>query len=309
METSLKQRLLGAIVLIALAVIFVPMLLSGSKPQSSSETVDLKIPPAPDAEFKTRVLPVDADQQDPGRPPAQPVAKEELPTVDTARIAPPVASAPASTPAPAPGKPGAAAKSEPRSGANPTAPVVPAAPANPPGTAADGRYVVQLGTYAETRNARDLVAALKRAGFAAATEAATIDGKAAQRVRVGPFADRAAAEAARLRIRRVKPAVPGKVVAVAGDATKDAPVDAVPAGRAGGWAVQLGALSSQVEANALRDRVRKAGFAAFVDRFAGEDRTLWRVRAGPDAERADAEKLRAQIRDKLGIDGVVVTQP
>jgi dihydrofolate synthase/folylpolyglutamate synthase len=59
MDLSLKQRLLGAIVLIALAVIFVPMFLSGPGPQPASETVNLAIPPAPDREFQNRVLPVE----------------------------------------------------------------------------------------------------------------------------------------------------------------------------------------------------------------------------------------------------------
>ena len=37
MDLSLKQRLLGAVVLIALAVIFVPMFLSGPAPQQTPQ--------------------------------------------------------------------------------------------------------------------------------------------------------------------------------------------------------------------------------------------------------------------------------
>ena len=59
MEPALKQRLLGAVVLIALAIIFVPMILSSNGPNHESGTVDLEIPPAPNREFETRVLPVD----------------------------------------------------------------------------------------------------------------------------------------------------------------------------------------------------------------------------------------------------------
>jgi DedD protein len=33
------------------------------------------------------------------------------------------------------------------------------------------------------------------------------------------------------------------------------------------------------------------------------------VRAGPEVERAAAEKLRAAIKDKLKLDGMLVTQP
>jgi DedD protein len=162
--------------------------------------------------------------------------------------------------------------------------------------------------YASSKNAQDLVASLKKGGFPVATEASEVQGKPAERVRVGPFADRAAAEAARLRIKLAQPSVPGSVVATAEDATADAPASALPAGRAGGWAVQLGALKTAEDANKLRDRVKNAGFVAFVDKVDANGTTLWRVRAGPEVDRGAAEKLRAGIKDKLKLDGIVVTQ-
>jgi len=82
----------------------------------------------------------------------------------------------------------------------------------------------------------------------------------------------------------------------------------VPAGRAGAWAVQLGALKTVEDANKLRDRIKNAGFVAFVDKMDANGTTLWRVRAGPEVDRAAAEKLRAGIKDKLKLDGMIVTQ-
>jgi len=313
MDLSLKQRLLGAAVLIALAVIFVPMLISGSAPQKSAEmeTSTLAIPPAPDREFQTRVLPVDPSAANPTAPASTPAsapppspAPETIATVDTAtapKPAPPPATpapaqvATATPPKPVPAKP-EPAKPEPEA----------AKPA--PGQAANGRYYVNLGVYASSKNAQDLVASLKKGGFPAATEASEVQGKPAERVRVGPFADRAAAEAARLRIKQAQPSVPGSVVATAEDAKADAPASALPAGRAGGWAVQLGALKTAEDANKLRDRVKNAGFVAFVDKVDANGTTLWRVRAGPEVDRGAAEKLRAGIKDKLKLDGIVVTQ-
>ncbi|HEU4663456.1 MAG TPA: SPOR domain-containing protein [Dokdonella sp.] len=304
MDLSLKQRLLGAAVLIALAVIFVPMLISGSAPQKSAEmeTSTLAIPPAPDREFQTRVLPVDPTAANPTTPAAASLP-ETIATVDTAtaKASPPPAPAPAEVASAAPPKP-APAKPEP---ARPQ-PVETAKPG--PGQAANGRYYVHLGVYANVKNARDLVASLKKGGFPASAEASEYQGKPAERVRVGPFADRAAAEAARLRIKQAQPSVPGSVVASADDATSDAPASALPAGRAGGWAVQLGALKTADDANKLRDRVRNAGFVAFVDKVEANGTTLWRVRAGPEVDRGAAEKLRAGIKDKLKLDGIVVTQ-
>ncbi len=300
MDTALKQRLLGAAVLIALAIIFVPMLFSGSAPKQDSTTIDLQIPPAPDREFETRVLPVDATRA--------PTAAAEVP----ARSSEPVATveAPAPNPAAVPAVPAAAPAS------TPPAPVE-AAPAPvatrpvaavPAGESATGTYFVHLGVYASAKNTDDLVAALKRGGFAAFAEAAEFQGKPAQRVRIGPYGGRAEAEAARIRVRQLKPDVPASVVATAANAVADAPASAVPADRAGGWAVQLGAFKTADDANKLRGRLQGAGFVAYVDKLASEGQTLWRVRAGPETDRANADKLRGRIKDKLKIDGLVVTQ-
>src|SRR5690606_17517299 len=129
------------------------------------------------------------------------------------------------------------------------------------------------------------------------------------RVRVGPYASRAAAESARLRVRELKPTVPGSVVQLAADVTADVPASALAPARAGAWAVQLGALKAEADATKLRDRLRTAGFASFVDKVDTGGATLWRVRAGPEVDRAAADKLRATIRERMKIDGIIVVVP
>jgi DedD protein len=309
MDLSLKQRLLGAIVLIALAVIFVPMLLSGPAPKQTSETVNLAIPPAPDREFQNRVLPVDATQQQPTAASATPgVTSEKLATVETpprpAEIPQPTEAVP-TTPTPAAAKPEMPTPAPATPAPKPEAPT---AADKAPGRAANGRFFVQLGIYSSQKNADDLVASLKQGGYPAFAEASEFQGKPGQRVRVGPYEDRAAAEAARLRIKQVKPSVPSNTVELAADAKTDAPASALPANRAGAWAVQLGAFRTVDEANKVRDRAKGAGFVAYVDKVDAENGTLWRVRAGPETERGNADKLKGRIKDKLKIDGIVVTQ-
>src|SRR5690606_17758001 len=78
---------------------------------------------------------------------------------------------------------------------------------------------------------------------------------------------------------------------------------------AAGFAVQVGALRNDAEATALRDRLRRAGFAAFTERAQTDDGVLWRVRAGPELTRERADALRGEIRRKLALDGLVVTHP
>ncbi len=305
MDPALKQRLLGAVVLIALAIIFVPMLFSGSAPKTDSVTANLEIPPVPTREFETRVLAVDGAGRPVENMPAQSAqAPEPVATVDT-RVPPRVEAMPIAAPQPA--KPG------------PEAAPVPAPAVEPPkpetvaqmeaGKGAEGRYLVHLGVYTAAGNAQDLVAALKKSGFVAFSESVDFKGKPALRVRVGPFGDRAEAEAARIRIKQVRSDVPSSVIGIAEDAKAVAPASPVAAGVPGGWAVQLGAFTTAEDANKLRGRLRAAGFAGFVDKFSAEEKTLWRVRAGPEVDRANAEKLRERIKDKLKMDGMIVTQP
>jgi len=310
MDLSLKQRLLGAVVLIALAVIFVPMLLSGPAPLQTSETVNLTIPPAPDREFQNRVLPVDATRDAARTADAPVTTNTPLATVDTPPRPPeiPQPTAPVPTAPAADTTKSEMAKAEPAPTPTTAKPETPTAADKEPGRAASGRFYVHLGIYAATKNADDLVATLKQGGFPAFAEASDYQGKPAERVRVGPYEDRAAAEAARLRIKEVKPTVPGSVVQLADDVKTDAPATALPPNRAGAWAVQLGAFKTVDEANKVRDKLKNAGFVAFVDKTVTEGGTLWRVRAGPETDRGNADKLRGRIKDKLKMDGMIVTQ-
>ena len=79
----------------------------------------------------------------------------------------------------------------------------------------------------------------------------------------------------------------------------------MPAGRAGGWVVQLGAFDNPATADSLKTRVFAAGFPAYTDTIHVASGTLWRVRVGPEASRDGALALRAQIKAKLGQDGIV----
>ena len=87
------------------------------------------------------------------------------------------------------------------------------------------------------------------------------------------------------------------------------PVAPVAKASATGFAVQLAAFSKSEDANALRDRLRAAGFTAFTESVATDKGTLTRVRVGPVVTRTDAEQLKAQVKAKLGLDGIVRPHP
>ncbi|MCE4076295.1 SPOR domain-containing protein, partial [Stenotrophomonas acidaminiphila] len=94
-------------------------------------------------------------------------------------------------------------------------------------------------------------------------------------------------------------------------ASKPAPAAVAPAPAASsvGFAVQLGAFGKPADANALRDKVRAAGFSAFVEQVRTDNGVLNRVRVGPVANRAEAEQLKAQVAAKVGIAGMVRPHP
>lgn len=322
MDTSLKQRLVGAAVLVALAVIFLPLLVKGPAPDSGVSDVSLRVPPEP----KT---PGDSVTQD-------------LPLVTPAA-------------APAGGVSG-------MPDAMPTASDAPAAEAAPLAAVAAGGFAVSFGSYASAGDADKVIAALTAAGLPGYREVVTLGDRQAQRVRIGPFADRATAESARLRAGQVRSDVEAKVVALDAAATaapagptpaaetrpapaapkieakplakpelakpeptkaepakptkpvaaplaKPEPPQAKPANPAGtGFVVQIGAFSSAPDALAQRDALRKSGFNAFTDSVPGPNGTLTRVRVGPVMTRAEADALKAKLK-AAGKDGMIRPHP
>jgi cell division septation protein DedD len=344
MDTALKQRLIGAVVLVALAVIFLPMLIKGPAPDSGVSDVPLDVPQAPDGQYETRELPL--------------VAPGEVPNSGAVGLE---GAAPANTNnAPASSATGAATPAT-------DGQMLPAADAA-------GDFAVSFGAYASTADADAVIARLKQAQLPGYREPATINGKTAYRVRIGPFTDRATAESARLQAVQVrndvkaevlvlnaaaapaatstasvpvpasatpavttqalppepakptttspaptpKPAVETKPVATKPAETKPAAKPAAsapvatattPAASNVGFAVQLGAFANAADANALRDKVRAGGFSAFVEQVRTDKGALNRVRVGPVASRADAEKLKSQVASKFGINGMVRPHP
>ena len=319
MDSALKQRLIGAAVLVALAMIFLPMLLKGPDPtQADAARVSLDLPAAPDQEFETRELPLTLPvPSSPGgdgvlgldRGVAATDDPNAVTTVDHASQ-----PAPRTEYEPGPEPEGAAVAMDaatglPEAAAPSPAPVAapPPALAPLPAATAGGRYAVNVGSFSNLDNAGALADRLRASGLPLTSEPVDVSGKPALRLRVGPYGDRAAAEAARLRVQRV---TGGEAMVITLDA---APASAAPrasTASAVGFAVQLGALSSEVDANALRDRARAAGFVAFHQRVSTERGDVWRVRVGPEADRAAAERLRESVAARMGLgDAIVVPHP
>jgi len=199
LDKAYKQRMVGALVLVALAVIFLPMLFSR---QDEQRQVTVEAPAAPQASSMPQVQMESVAVPEPQALPQEPVPADEEVAEDTAPAAP-VAAAPASAPSPAPTAPIAIAKpTAPPAVAKPIpAPAQPIAAASKPDTTqsrvdANGLSVswsVQLASLSSRASAESLQKTLRSQGYNAYIRSA--DGK--NRVFVGPLIERA--EADRLR--------------------------------------------------------------------------------------------------------------
>jgi DedD protein len=192
MDDALKARLVGATVLVLLAVLLIPELLSGRKaaaPAAEQDTavrgtrtftIELaggqggsSVTEAPAA----RVAQAPAVSE-PAAPPSAEARPEPQPAAQGVRVA-----QAADTPAAPPASVTAPPASEPDAAIAP-APAIPAR----------GGWAVQVGAFGSEASARKLVDQLREAGYRAYVAPVSRGGKTLHRVRVGPEAARAEAE-------------------------------------------------------------------------------------------------------------------
>lgn len=202
METTLKQRLIGAAVIIALAVIFVPMILDGSGRQDSV-ALNMEIPPEPTFTF-------DSDLPD----------TESLDEL---------------APMPISEKPNA---------------------------------VVEIAEEPVSQEAEKIKSV--------ETENKTIVSTSTQ---------------------ITKPTVV--------EATENS-IETNPALTA--WAIQVAAFGEKGKALALQEKLLASDLSAFTERFGNNDKSVYRVKVGPELKRESAEKLRDKIEKEHGLKGSFVTK-
>jgi DedD protein len=181
-----RQRLVGAVVLVLLLVVFVPMVLD-SEPRPARQAPALDIPakegvaplPAPAAAPKVTEAKPDPAAAEPAKPQ---VAAAEVAKVEPARVTaePPVVAA--------------------------------TKPQAEPAKSASARtgFAVQVGAFRDEAKLKQAQGKLQAAGVPSYTEQLDSRGGALTRLRAGPFATREKAEAAQVAIKRA--ALDGKVI-------------------------------------------------------------------------------------------------
>lgn len=313
MDKALKQRLVGASVLVALAVVVLPMLLSGQQggPQESRR---IDLPPKPqELAFETRRFPIGEPAE--GQPsqlpdgpvldrrPANPVNPDPGPDepIDEAPV-------PGAEPAPEPARPDDSA-STPEPGeelAVDAAPVEPPAAEPAPAMEAPGgeRYLVQVASFSSTANADRLAQQLGARDLPVLRD--TVDAAAGRlyRVRVGPYDERSAADAAIAVLNRDLPDLNPRVLDLRPDEAAQVTEATDPMVR---WVVQVGSFSAQENADSLVYRLRDAGYRASSETVRGDGSPAYKVRVGPVLERQEAVQLAAAINRDLGLEGLIMS--
>ena len=172
MHRRLKERLIGAAVLVMLAVIFIPMILDDTSHIETTIT-DTNIPSKPEVDFSSRMVPV-----------LEPSNKE-------------IQSPPVSIPA----NPADEAVTATAAPAGPAQVISPLVEKVSNAATTTGRedlglsaWVVQLGSFSDEVNAESLNKKLRLAGFTAFVEPLKQNNSLVYRVRVGPELLRADAD-------------------------------------------------------------------------------------------------------------------
>ena len=75
-----------------------------------------------------------------------------------------------------------------------------------------------------------------------------------------------------------------------------------------GWVVQVGSFSRKSNALSLQDRLRKKGYAAYVEAYQAKNGTRYRVRVGPELSEEKSKASASSLKREMGIDGFVLHQ-
>jgi DedD protein len=315
MDTALKQRLVGASVLIALAVVVLPMLLGGRPGNSNPESQKIELPPQPaELDFETRRYPV-GDQKSgasgkhetaPPKPLPSPKRSDEPApdvTQDTEDLEnqamdsrPPVTSielesqkAPDIDPV------------EPQPEPDPV-PLPESQAATP--TADNGRYVVQVASFGAADNASRLSETLRSYGYEVRVDTVKSDVGTLHRVRVGPYSAENDANDVVSKLQSQVAGIQPRVMDLQPEKVAQVTKPSDPLVR---WVVQVGSFSSAANADKLVARLKLESLTAYKEQVSSAGNVIYRVRVGPFLEREQALRADTLVRERMAIDGVVMS--
>ena len=339
MDKALKQRLVGASVLIILAVIVLPMLLSGRSDRLKHESNRIELPPKPDElSIETRRFPVGV--------PSRPVPAAEQKSVedkeqdnqeqtqtDSIDIAssstekpvavPQIATDGDETQMPVTESDDMKTTLNEPAETTATADIVEQTSTVTPiilksgkeeslevsqiveGSGDTPRYLVQVASFSNERNANALADLLKAENLPVLLDVVDRPAGRMHRVRVGPYANRSDADALVANLRTKMKDLTPRVLDLRPD--ESAPVS-TPSDPLVRWVVQVGSFSNLKSAGDLVAKLRLAGLSAFSEKVTSTTGTVYKVRIGPELNREKAAELARKVKAEHQLDTFVTTQ-
>ena len=338
MDKALKQRLVGASVLIILAVIVLPMLLSGRSDTLKQESRQIELPPKPDElSFETRRFPVGIPDKPTAEKPQQTPAQGEIDrTAGQSDIADDPITAeqsPDTGPGDVPageqnpdtaivdGETDTASEMDAPTDGSPSTIVKPPAVTSitlssgksqedvssqlateSPGTP---RYLVQVASFSSEKNANALASRLRAEKLPVMMDVVDRTAGRLHRVRVGPYADRLAADAVVNSLRSQMKDLSPRVLDLRPDESSPVSTPSDPLVR---WVVQVGSFASSKSAESLVAELRLAGLSAYSEQVSSANGSAYKVRIGPEINRDKAAEMARKVKADHNLDGFVTTQ-
>jgi len=194
MDQQLKERLVGAAVLVILGILLIPSLLNGP-PDDAPVRVGVELPAAEREGKPSQTIRIDVASEEPGAGSIKRTAEtppDLRPEPATgARPEPHRSSPPKPEPAVVREEAGKVTPPETAgTGSSPDSPAVAPKPA-----AVGEEWAVQVGSFSNKENAGRLARDLEKLGYDVFIDRATSGGKTWHRVRIGPVASKSDAEA------------------------------------------------------------------------------------------------------------------
>jgi DedD protein len=177
MDRSLKERIIGAVVLVVFAVMVVPVFLDGPSTKTEIITESVSLPGQNGQTRKTQTIVLERDRTEPVPVSGNTSVADNKSAVIHVKKDQPVAAKSLGT---------GPVKSEPKAAGN-TKLVQAISPT--------GMWAVQLGSFSNQANADRLAADLRKQGFAAFLSQLQTESGSLHRVRIGPQKNREGAEA------------------------------------------------------------------------------------------------------------------
>jgi len=204
MDRALKERIIGATVLVFIAVLVVPVFLDGPSTDSEISSKLVTLPGQSEQRTRQQTIVLNRDRKEPvpqaaaaEQPATSPVATAVTTSGKTAPVQRPATEAVKIAASKLPATDPQAAKSQ---ATKSTATKTQAA--QPPSRSATGMWAVQMGSFSNKANAERLAVNLRKDGFAAFLSQLKTSSGQLHRVRIGPQKDRNSAESVSAQLNR-----------------------------------------------------------------------------------------------------------